>query len=138
MRSSSFVFGGPVPPAYLEAVCEVCDIFMSPEYAILAESLHSNIALLVDGLAGRGISCLGGKTPIVTLVIGDEENALRAGKDLYNMGYYVQSVTFPAVEYHKAVLRIQVNANHRKQDLDGLVEAVAAVIGKVQENRRAA
>jgi 7-keto-8-aminopelargonate synthetase-like enzyme len=54
------------------------------------------------------------------------------------MGYYVQSVTFPAVEYHKAVLRIQVNANHRKQDLDGLVEALAAVIGKVQENRRAA
>jgi 7-keto-8-aminopelargonate synthetase-like enzyme len=138
MRSTSFVFGGPVPPPYLEAVCEVCDILMSPEYATLAENLHANIARLVRGLAGSGISCLGGKTPIVTLVIGDEEDALRAGKDLYDLGYYVQSVTFPAVEYHKAVLRIQVNANHRMQDIDGLVRAVAEVVGKSQQKRRAA
>jgi 7-keto-8-aminopelargonate synthetase-like enzyme len=72
------------------------------------------------------------------MVIGDEEDALRAGKDLYDLGYYVQSVTFPAVEYHKAVLRIQVNSNHRMQDIDGLVRAVAEVVGKSQQKRRAA
>src|SRR5262249_13576567 len=32
MRSNTYIFGGPVTPPYLEAVCTVCDILMSAEY----------------------------------------------------------------------------------------------------------
>src|SRR5205823_2384178 len=32
IRSNTFIFGGPVPPPYLEAICTVCDIVDSPEY----------------------------------------------------------------------------------------------------------
>src|SRR5262249_14438834 len=32
MRSNTYIFGGPVTPAYLEAICTVCDILNSPEY----------------------------------------------------------------------------------------------------------
>ena len=32
MRSNTYIFGGPVVPPYLEAVCTVCDILMSEEY----------------------------------------------------------------------------------------------------------
>ena len=32
MRSNTFIFGGPVPPPYLAAICAVCDILESPEY----------------------------------------------------------------------------------------------------------
>ena len=39
-------------------------------------------------------------------------------------GYYVQSVTFPAVPYHAGVLRIQVNANHTTAAIDGLLVAL--------------
>jgi len=44
---------------------------------------------------------------------------------LYDRGYYVQSVTFPAVPFRSAVLRIQVNANHEPEAIDGLLEAIA-------------
>jgi len=138
MRSSSFVFGGPVPPAYLEAVCEACDIMESAEFTRLSGLLGRNIRLLVEGLAARGISCLGGGTPIVTVLVGDEEDALRAGKTLFDAGYYVQSVTFPAVEYHRAVLRLQVNSNHRESDVLGLAESVASALGSLHEKKRAA
>ena len=37
----------------------------------------------------------------------------------------MQSVTFPAVPYHAGVLRIQVNANHLPESIDGLLEALA-------------
>ena len=37
----------------------------------------------------------------------------------------MQSVTFPAVPYHAGVLRIQVNANHRPESIDGLIDAIA-------------
>ena len=55
---------------------------------------------------------LGGQTPIFSVLVGDEEDTLNAGNFLFEQGFYVQSVTFPAVPYHAGVLRIQVNANH--------------------------
>lgn len=138
MRSSSFVFGGPVPPAYLEAVCEACDILESPEYALISSRLNGNIRRLVDGLAQKGIPCMGGGTPIVTVLVGDETDTLRAGRALFDDGYYAQSVTFPAVEYHRAVLRLQVNANHREADIIGLAESVARALKGIRENRQPA
>ncbi len=32
MKSNTFIFGGPVPPPYLAAICAVCDIIGSPDY----------------------------------------------------------------------------------------------------------
>ena len=72
-----------------------------------------------------GLTVLGGETPIVSILVGDEEDTLEAGHFLFQQGYYVQSVTFPAVPYHGGVLRIQVNANHSLDAVDGLVGALA-------------
>jgi len=41
MRSNTYIFGGPVPPAYLEGICTVCDILSSQEYDLLSARLHS-------------------------------------------------------------------------------------------------
>jgi 7-keto-8-aminopelargonate synthetase-like enzyme len=127
MRSNTWIFGGPVAPPYLEAVCAVCDILMSDEYELLAARLRRNLEQLTRGLVGLRLAVLGGETPIVSVLVGDEAETLRAGSFLFERGYYVQSVTFPAVPYHAGVLRIQVNANHRRELIDGLVEAIAAL-----------
>jgi 7-keto-8-aminopelargonate synthetase-like enzyme len=124
MRSNTYIFGGPVVPPYLEAVCVVCDILMSPEYDELAGRLHSSLRRLTRGLAGMGLVVMGGETPIVSVLVGDEEDTLNAGNFLFEHGYYVQSVTFPAVPYHAGVLRIQVNANHTPESVDGLLDAM--------------
>jgi 7-keto-8-aminopelargonate synthetase-like enzyme len=127
MRSNTYIFGGPVVPPYLEAVCEVCDILMSSEYETLAARLRHNLSRLTDGLRGLNLVVLGGVTPIVSVLAGDEEDTLKAGNFLFERGFYVQSVTFPAVPYHAGVLRIQVNANHTAESIDGLVAAFAAL-----------
>ncbi len=127
MRSNTYIFGGPVVPPYLEAVCEVCDILMSPEYESLAGRLHGNLQQLTRGLRGLGLVVLGGATPIVSVLVGDEEDTLNGGKFLFEEGFYVQSVTFPAVPYHAGVLRIQVNANHTEEAVAGLVDAFGAL-----------
>jgi 7-keto-8-aminopelargonate synthetase-like enzyme len=123
MRSNTYIFGGPVPPAYLEAICVVCDILMSDEHAALAAQLRANLERLREGLTRQGLVVLGGQTPILSVLVGGEEETLRAGNFLFEQGYYVQSVTFPAVPYHAGVLRIQVNANHPLAAIDGLLEA---------------
>jgi 7-keto-8-aminopelargonate synthetase-like enzyme len=127
MRSNTYIFGGPVPPAYLEGICTVCDILMSSEYDLLVARLQRNLRALSDGLTRMGLVVLGGQTPIISVLVGDEEDTLKAGNILFEHGYYVQSVTFPAVPYHAGVLRIQVNANHLPASIDGLLEAMAAL-----------
>jgi glycine C-acetyltransferase len=124
MRSTTYIFGGPVPPPYLEATSAVIDILCSHEYAALRASLDDNVNRMVAGLARHRLVVLGGKSPILSVLVGDEEDTFLAGKFLFDRGYYVQSVTFPAVSYHAGVLRIQINANHRPSDIDGLVASL--------------
>jgi 7-keto-8-aminopelargonate synthetase-like enzyme len=127
MRSNTYIFGGPVPPPYLEAVCAVCDILMSDEYTLLKARLQRNCRQLTDGLHRLGLAVLGGLTPIVSVLVGDEANTLSAGHFLFEQGFYVQSVTFPAVPYHAGLLRIQINANHPRTSIDELLNAFEAL-----------
>jgi 7-keto-8-aminopelargonate synthetase-like enzyme len=124
MRSNTYIFGGPVPPPYLEAVCTVCDILNSDDYELLIGRLQQNLTRLREGLGALDLTVQGGKVPIVSVLVGDEEDTLQAGNFLFESGYYVQSVTFPAVPYHAGVLRIQVNSNHLPESIDGLLQAM--------------
>jgi 7-keto-8-aminopelargonate synthetase-like enzyme len=127
MRSNTYIFGGPVPPPYLEAICTVCDILTSSEYDLLIGRLQKNIKRLTTGATWLGLTVLGGQTPIISILVGDEEATIKAGHYLFEQGYYVQSVTFPAVPYHAGVLRVQVNSNHKTESIDGLLEAFAGL-----------
>jgi 7-keto-8-aminopelargonate synthetase-like enzyme len=122
LRSSTFIFGGPVPPPYLAAVCAVCDILESPEYDRLLERLQGHVRRLTAGVRALG---LGGDAPIVSVVIGNIEQTLQAGKWLFDRGYYVQSATYPAVPLNAGLLRILVNTNHSDEALEGLLAALA-------------
>jgi 7-keto-8-aminopelargonate synthetase-like enzyme len=123
IRSSPYVFGGPVVPCYLEAIGTVLDILCSSEYDAIRERLDRSIGRLTQGLSALGLEVMGGATPIVSVKIGDEADTLKAGKFLFDQGYYVQSVLFPAVPYHAGVLRVQCNANHTDAAIDGLIGA---------------
>jgi 7-keto-8-aminopelargonate synthetase-like enzyme len=127
IRSNTYIFGGPVPPAYLEAICTVCDILASPEYDLLIGRLQRNLKRLTAGAQRLGLAVMGGETPIISVLVGDEAATLNAGNFLFENGYYVQSVTFPAVPYHAGVLRIQVNANHPTEAIDGLLNKLEAL-----------
>ena len=127
IRSNTYIFGGPVPPAYLEAICTVCDILGSAEYDLLFARLQRNLKRLTDGAQRLGLAVFGGQTPIVSILVGDEAATLSAGRYLFDAGFYVQSVLFPAVPYHAGVLRIQVNANHLPESVDGLVNALESL-----------
>jgi 7-keto-8-aminopelargonate synthetase-like enzyme len=136
MRSNTYIFGGPVVPPYLDAIVTVCGILMSGEYELLAARLKANLTRIREGLLGLGLGIQGGKTPIVSVESGAEEETLRAGLKLFERGYYVQSVIFPAVPYHAGVLRIQVNANHTASAIDGLISALGEVMREVPLPRK--
>src|SRR5262249_48958074 len=105
MRSNAYIFAGPVPPAYLEEICPVRAILNPPGYDVLRGRRRGNLRRLTEGATRLGLTGLGGETPIISILVGDEAATLHAGHLLYEAGYYVQSVTFPPVPYHAGVLR---------------------------------
>ncbi|MCS6865774.1 MAG: pyridoxal phosphate-dependent aminotransferase family protein [Gemmataceae bacterium] len=125
LRSNSLIFGGPVPPPYLEAIRVVVGILTSDEYPRLRRRLDQNVRRLTEGAKRLGLAVMGGLVPIVSVLVGAEEATLQAGRFLFERGYYVQSVVFPAVPHGAGVLRMQVNANHHPQQIDGLLDALA-------------
>jgi len=125
IRSSTFIFGGPVPPPYLAAICAVCDILDSPEGDELHQRLRGLVTRLTDGLGELDLIVGGGAAPIISVQIGDIEDTFAAGKWLFDRGYYVQSATYPAVGLTEGLLRVQVNANHSAEQIDGLLEGFA-------------
>ena len=82
----------------------------------------------LDGARALGLTVLGGVGAIASIVVGDELATLRAGRALFEQGYYVQSVVFPGVPHHGGVLRVQINANHRPESISGLLVAIAGVL----------
>jgi len=137
LRSSTFIFGGPVPPPYLAAVCAVCDILESPEYDRMLDRLRGLMRRLTDGVRDLGLTVLGGEAPIVSVVIGDIEQTLQAGRWLFDRGYYVQSATYPAVPLNAGLLRILVNANHSDEAMTGLLAALGEMKEHFQLGRQA-
>src|SRR5207244_9515885 len=127
MRSNTYIFGGPVAPCYLDAVCTVVDILQCGEYPALVGRLRANLRRFTTCASELGYTVVGGLTPIVALVIGDEAQTLKAGRFMFDRGYYVQSVIFPAVPYHAGVLRVQLNANHTTEQVDGFVSALKSL-----------
>jgi 7-keto-8-aminopelargonate synthetase-like enzyme len=125
MCSNPYIFGGPVAPPYLEAICTVLDILESEEYMLLKACLDANVRQFVDGARSLGLAVLGGLTPIISILVGDKAHTFGAGRFLFDRGYYVQSVTFPAVPYGAGVLRVQINANHEPDAIAGLLGALA-------------
>ena len=125
LRSNPVIFGGPVPPAYLVAVCAALDVIVSPEYDRLRSSLDANVRRLVDGSESirPGRSGRPGAHRLRCL-LARRKPPLRAGRYLFDQGYYVQSVVFPAVPHGAGVLRMQVNANHSPSAIDGLLGAL--------------
>jgi glycine C-acetyltransferase len=127
MRSNTYIFGGPVAPCYLDAICTVVDILQSGEYPALVGRMRANLRRFTTCASELGYTVVGGLTPIIALLIGDESQTLRAGRFLFDRGYYVQSVIFPAVPYHAGVLRVQLNSNHTTEQVDGLIAALKAL-----------
>ena len=124
VRSNPLIFGGPVPPPYLEAICTAVDILNSSDYTRIRSRLDCNVKQLIDGIRQLDLVVMGGLVPIVSVLVGAEETTLQAGRFLFDHGYYVQSVIFPAVPHGAGVLRIQINANHDPAVINGLIEAI--------------
>ncbi|XP_047093833.1 8-amino-7-oxononanoate synthase isoform X1 [Lolium rigidum] len=63
-------------------------------------------------------------SPIISIVVGSEEAALRAGRHMLRSGFHVTPIRPPTVPPNSCRLRITLSASHSSDDIKRLVDAL--------------
>lgn len=91
----------------------------------IVKRLHANVASFRKGLADLGFECPDSPTAIIPIMIGDEAEAIKKSKALFEMGVMVIGFGFPVVPKGEARLRVQMSAALTDEDLQRALDAFA-------------
>ncbi len=87
--------------------------------------LHQNVATIRKGLADLGFDCTPSPTAIIPIMIGDEAEAIRKSKRMFELGVMVIGFGFPVVPKGEARLRVQVSAALTDENIQKALDAFA-------------
>lgn len=123
--ATSYIFSGTLQPTAVESSIRAIELCRSEEGAQLRERLKQMSREFRAALLVLGFDVPNGESPIVPVFIGAEVNTLMAGRKMYDLGYYLNSVLFPAVPKGEGILRVSLTTAHTQEDVDGLILAFA-------------
>ncbi|MBX7106887.1 MAG: pyridoxal phosphate-dependent aminotransferase family protein, partial [Gemmataceae bacterium] len=127
VRASAHTVAAPHAAAELAAIDAVLDLLHGDEYELRVARLRRNITHLASGAGRLGLAVLGGITPCVAVLVGDEETTLDASAYLLDRGFFVPPAIYPTVPYHTGMLRVHLTAGHGAAEVDALLGALAAL-----------
>jgi 8-amino-7-oxononanoate synthase len=113
-RARTFVFTTASSPADTAAGLAALGVLRSDEGGDLIRRLRANVDLVAPGHP----------SPIVPVVLGDEEAAMAASAALREQGLLVPAIRPPTVAPGSSRLRISVSATHTPAQLQRLCEAL--------------
>ena len=124
-RSRPYLFSNTVAPPIVGAALAALDqLEASGERR---ERLAANTAWFRERLGQIGLEVLPGEHPIVPVMLGDENLAVRFSEELRSEGVLAVGFTYPVVPRGRARIRTQISAAHSDADLEQAVAAFAAV-----------
>jgi 8-amino-7-oxononanoate synthase len=116
-RARPFIFTTAGSPADAGAALAALTIYRGDEGEELRLRLRKNINLIAPGHP----------SPIVPIVMGDENDALSAARELLDRGFLVPAIRPPSVPPGTSRVRVTLTAAHSEEQVKALVEALAAV-----------
>ena len=119
-KSRSFIYSTALPSSVCAASCAAIDVLdREPERR---ERLWNNRKRFAQGLNSLGISTGDSETPILPVMIGDSERALKASERLFEFGVYATAIRPPTVPADAARIRTTVTAAHTEVDIDSALD----------------
>lgn len=114
-----FIFTAALPAMQMAAALKALDIIETePEHKT---KLWENVHRFKGGIEALGFDTLGSETPIVPVLVGEEERTMAFWKHLWEAGIFTTPALPPGVPSGQSIIRTSVNANHSDEDLDILV-----------------
>lgn len=122
--SATQTFSNALSPVQASVVLTALEIVRSEEGKRRRRSLMDNILYMRSEMAKVGLEALGDPSAIVPVRVGAEGLARIAARELASLGAIANLVEYPAVPQGGARFRVQVMADHTRQDVDTLVRTM--------------
>jgi 8-amino-7-oxononanoate synthase len=121
----SLIFSASPPPASVASVSAALDIIENePERR---EALWKNTIKMFNGFKDLGFQVGPSQTPIIPIVVGDDEKAFTMAMMLQEEGVFANVAVSPAVPNGKALIRTSYMATHTDEHLDKVLTAFKKV-----------
>ncbi len=122
-RARSLIYSTALPPGTCAAAAAAVDLVASEDGKQRCDRLWQNVSLLKQGLAARDWDTAS-DSPILPLIVGPEETAVRLSRELREKGVFVPAIRYPTVARGKARLRVTVSASHAAGDIETFLAAI--------------
>jgi 8-amino-7-oxononanoate synthase len=123
-RARTFIFSTALPPYF------AAHVRAGYELASRADAERERVLGLAQFLRGElrrgGLEIPAGISPIVPVILGENERAMRVAQRLRAAGFGVRAIRPPTVPQGTARLRISVTARHSESVLGELAAAIAS------------
>lgn len=125
-KGRSFIFtASPLTPSLTAAVIAAIDMLSDDDTFV--KKLWDNRAYFMNKMTALGLDTGKTETPIIPVMVGDEERAKEMSARLYEEGVYAQAIVFPMVPRGKGRLRVIITADHTREDLDLAANAIGRI-----------
>jgi 7-keto-8-aminopelargonate synthetase-like enzyme len=136
--SKAFIFSIQMPPMVLGAVIASAKIHLTDEIYTMQNELRDKINYFNSKANALQLPLINETdSPIMFIGVGKPETGYNMVRRLMNEGYYVNISVFPSVSYNNTGLRIPLNNKLTIQDIDGILETIAAQLPLALEDSKA-
>ena len=120
-HARALIFSASITPASVATVLATLDIFeKEPERR---NRLWEITAKMRNGFQAMGYYTGPTETPVIPVIIGDDERAFMMWKMLREFGIFTNPVIYPAVPHGQALIRTSYSASHSDEELDAVLTA---------------
>ena len=126
-KARSFIFSTALSPVTMAAGLRGLQKIQEEPQRVV--QLRNNMAFLCRELERYGISAQS-DSAILPILVGEEKRAMAAMEELKQRGYYVSAIRYPTVARGSARLRVALMSSHTREELAGLAQALACVLGQ--------
>jgi len=120
VSANTYIFSGAFSGALAMGVLKSLEIVKRDKWR--REKCWENTRYLKNKLDEAGFNTLNSQTPIIPILIGDEQKAIGMSEDLFRQGIHTPPFRWPAVPKGQALMRFTVTCEYSKEQMDRLVE----------------
>ncbi len=122
-RARSFIYTTAPPPAVCAAAR--AGLRLAAESDDRRARLWRHTRRVLERAARLGLDTGASETPIIPIIVGDAERAVRFSRGLLERGVLAPAIRPPTVPNHTARIRLSLSAAHTDEDIDRLLAALA-------------
>jgi len=119
------IFSASPPPASVVSVSKAIDVMLEEDWR--HEALWKNTHIMMERLKAAGFNTGESATPIIPVVVGEDETTYRMCIRCWEEGVFVNPIVSPAVEPGNALLRLSLMATHTEDEIHKAMDIMTKV-----------